>query len=355
MRNLKKDFYEILGLTKGADEQAIKKAYRKLAKKYHPDTNEGDKDAAQKFREVSEAYEILSDPEKKKLYDLYGMAAFDEGAMYENARRKQDANGGRWQQWSGGPGTNGRRWHWASGNFSDENAPHDDFMHDSFMYGNFENAGERSGWFHDIFQGMRFGRQGKGAAYEGFSSRSSKDLHADLTVSFREAALGCEKTFSIDTPGPTKISVHIPAGIEEGKTLRLKGKGLTDGQDGRPGDLLLQIHIEADPVYERQGKDVYTSAQIPFTTAVLGGKVKMHTLHGTVECHIPAGTQSGSKIRLKNKGIVSMKNKNEYGDEYITIQIQVPKTPSAEELDLIRELADLQQASHKRNSRRAAS
>lgn len=317
---MKRDFYEVLGLSKGADDKVIKRAYHKLAKKYHPDTNQGDSNAEQKFKEVSEAYEILSNPEKKKLYDAYGMAAFDETAsnFYKNnANRASDFN--NWHHFSSGNGF-GNSYTYTSSSSEDM----DDILKN--IFGGFQST---SG----AFNGSRHGFSAND--FMNRSSAATPDSHAEITISLYDSAFGADKRIRLDGQA-SDLQVHIPAGINDKQILRLKGKG-----PGGKSDLLLKVNILPDSTYERKGQDIYTSTQIPFATAALGGRVKMHTLYGNVECRIPAGTQSGSKIRLKNKGIVSMKNKNSYGDEYVTILIQVPRSLSPEEKQLIQQLADI--------------
>lgn len=312
----KRDYYEVLGISRDADPAAIKKAYRKLAKKYHPDTNSSDASAEQKFKEVSEAYAVLSDPEKKKLYDQYGHAAFDQNGAptgepggYQGFHDFRDFGGAQ------GKGGSYQEFHF-HGNMDD-------------MFG---------GMFGDFFQNQHTsgaGASGRHSFYRDFGGstygRKGEDLHADVTVSFEEAAFGCEKTISLQHPDGTQSSlrVKIPAGIDTGKTIRLRGKGMPgNGQD--PGDLLLQVTVREKKGYERKGQDVYTTIQIPYATAVLGGETKVSTLYGDVICKIKEGTRSGSKIRLKGKGIVSMKNANAHGDHYATVQIEVPQHLSAE-------------------------
>ena len=267
----KKDYYDVLGISRSADEKEIKRAYRKLAKKYHPDTNPGDKQAEQKFKEITEAYNVLSDAEKKKLYDQYGFAAFEEGF------------GSR----TGGFG------------------------------------GDMGDIFEDIFGDM---------FHRGFRQKGA-DAHADISISFDEAVFGCDKVLQLrDENGKvSSLQVHIPAGIDEGQCVRLKGQGGAGVGGADAGNLLLKIHIYPKPGYERKGNDVYVTVNIPYTTAVLGGEAVVPTLTGKVSCKIAAGTQSGSKIRLKGKGITSMKNPAYRGDEYIVIQIEVPKHLTPEE------------------------
>ncbi|MCI5903020.1 MAG: DnaJ domain-containing protein [Blautia sp.] len=276
----KKDYYEILGLNKDADEKEIKKAYRKLAKQYHPDTNQGDREAELRFREITEAYEVLSDPEKRKQYDSGGETGSEENM--------------------------------------------DDFFSDLF--------GRHSG----------FGR----SFYSGFSrgGRMENDIHADITISLEESVFGCDKMLRLETASAQTgvVQVHIPAGIDEEQSIRLNGKGRAGMWGEPPGDLLLRVHIRDHPVYNRKGQDIYTTIRIPYTTAVLGGSTTVHTLYGDVECQIPAGIQPGNRIRLKNKGVVSMKNSHVYGDEYVTVQIQVPRHPSYEEKQILQKLAAVQ-------------
>ena len=292
----KRDYYEVLGVNREAEEGAIKKAYRKLAKKYHPDTNAGNAQAEQRFKEITEAYTVLSDPKKRKLYDQFGHAAFDgsgpqEGAYYRNAGNT--GNGGY------------REYHFEGGDMDD-------------IFGDI---------FGDMFHGKNSGGFGKrGFGGREFSGRGS-DVEADVAVSFDEAVFGGDKVIHLrgQDGNVQSLQVHIPAGIETGKTIRLRGKGNPGINGGGSGDLLLRVTVGEKPGYERKGRDIYTTVQIPYTTAVFGGEARVKTIHGEVICKIREGTQSGSKIRLRGKGVVSMKNPSQYGDQYVTVQIQVPR------------------------------
>lgn len=327
----KRDYYDVLGVSRSASASEIKKAYRKLAKKYHPDTNAGNKEAEQKFKEVTEAYNVLSDEEKKKMYDQFGHAAFDgsapNGAYQGNAGNYGSGFGGSY-----------------SGAYQDANGAYHEYhfnssdMGDIFddMFGNI---------FHGDESGKGFGgfRSGSTGGFKGFGSGGSKgfggqyyqnapqkgsDIHADVTVGFDEAAFGCDKIITLQNPSngsSQSLKVHIPAGIDTGKSVRLRGKGQPGFQGGEAGDLFLKVTVANKPGYERKGLDVYTTIQIPYTTAVFGGEARVHTLYGDVMCKIKEGTQSGSKIRLRGKGIVSMKNASVHGDQYVTVEIQVPK------------------------------
>ena len=312
----KRDYYETLGVNKSADKEAIKRAYRKLAKKYHPDTNAGDAHAEEMFKDVTEAYNVLSDEKKRKLYDEFGFAGLQEGFSEEAAR--QAAQGG-----FGGFGGNGS----FSGSYSSNGGP---FTHQEF---HFENG---SGEMDDIFSMFGDMFSHGGSARGRSSSRKGSDVMADLTISFDEAVFGCEKSISLQDPSTGKVSnlsIHIPAGIESGKTVRLKGQGNPGRNGGAAGDVLLNVNVTPSREFERKGQNVYSTIRVPFTTAALGGKARVHTLYGDVECSIKAGTQGGSKIRLKGKGISSMKNPSVKGDQYVTVEISVPRrlTPRAKE------------------------
>lgn len=299
----KRDYYETLGVNKSADKEAIKRAYRKLAKKYHPDTNAGNPHAEEMFKDVTEAYNVLSDEKKRKLYDEFGFAGLQEGFSEEAARQA------------------------AQGGFGGFGEP---FTHQEF---HFENG---SGDMDDIFSMFGDMFSHGGSARGRSSSRKGSDVMADLTIPFDEAVFGCEKSISLQDPSTGKVSnlsIHIPAGIESGKTVRLKGQGNPGRNGGAAGDVLLNVNVTPSREFERKGQNVYSTIRVPFTTAALGGKARVHTLYGDVECSIKAGTQGGSKIRLKGKGISSMKNPSVKGDQYVTVEISVPRrlTPRAKE------------------------
>ena len=310
----KRDYYEVLGIGRNADAKEIKKAYRKLAKKYHPDMNPGDKQAEQKFKEVTEAYNVLSDTEKKKLYDQYGFAAFEEGGNPYSA---------------GGQDAAGNGFHGGFGGFD---------------FGQGGNGGYHV--YHFENGNMGFHSQGD---FGGFGGRSTQakgsDLHSEVNISFEDAAFGCDKMLRLSDPSGSgavqTLKVHIPAGIEDGKSIRLKGKGNPGFGGGPAGDLLLQVHVASKAGFERKGMDVYTTMEIPFTTAVFGGEAKVSTLYGDVICKIPEGAQTGRKIRLRGKGIVSMKNPSVHGDQYVTIRIQVPQDLSPQAKEKLREFQQI--------------
>ena len=354
----KRDYYEVLGISKGADESAIKKAYRKLAKKYHPDTNSGNTQAEQKFKEITEAYSILSDPEKRKLYDQFGHRAFDGGAAGDYGPFERNgaygysdfgANG------SGayGPGSGYQSWHF-------EGSGAEDMFGDIFedLFGrNFGGSGSNSGFsgtgrFSGDSGGPGFGGSSGSRSYyyeNGFGGGSFKqgrgfdkkgqDLNAEFSVSFNDAAFGCEKVIQLKDVhgGVSSLQVHIPAGIDEGRSIRLRGKGMPGRNGGTAGDLLIKVHVGERADFKRKGMDVYSTIQIPFTTAVFGGEVTIPTLKGQVRCKIKPGTQSGTKIRLKGKGIVSMNDPALFGDQYAKVEIQVPQYLSREAQEKLKE------------------
>ena len=338
----RKDYYKILGIDKNADENTIKKAYRKLAKKYHPDTNAGNAQAAEKFKQITEAYSVLSDPEKKKMYDQFGSADYQGGQGPFGG-----ANGGY------------QEFHFDGGDMDDilKNIFGGGFSGRSAGAGGGSRSYHFGGGFGDGFSG---GNSGFGDGFSGtgrsFGCRGS-DLHADITVSFDEAALGGDKVINLSDPsaqGRTQsLQVHIPAGIDDGQSIRLRGKGQM-GRNGQAGDLLLKVKIAEKPGFERKGMDVYTTTEIPFTTAIFGGEAKVSTLYGDVVVKIPEGTRAGKKIRLRGKGIVSMQNSSVHGDQYVTVQIQIPTDLSMEAKAKLREFQQIYQKDQRRRKGSAA-
>lgn len=303
----KRDLYEVLGISKNADEKMIKKAYRKLAKKYHPDMNPGDKTAEAKFKEATDAYNILSDPEKRKLYDQYGHAAFDGTGAESEFYKNYGGNHGGYQE------------------FHFEGGDGDDIFGD--IFGSMFGGGK--GFHRSSFHQSGFGSGG----FSGGSFRQKgSDAHADITISFDDAVTGCDKVINLqDEHGRTQsLKVHIPAGIDTGKSVRLRGKGNPGIGGGEAGDLFLRVTVTEKTGFERKGNDVYTTVNVPFSTAVCGGEAVIKTLYGNVICKIREGTQSGSKIRLRGKGMPLMKNPSQKGDQYAVVQIQVPKNVSPE-------------------------
>ncbi len=332
----RKDCYEILGISRNADEAAIKKAYRKLAKKYHPDTNPGNSKAEEHFKEVSEAYNILNDKEKKKLYDQYGYDAFDDSG---NPRPEE------WFKYGGGP-------------FRQAGGDNDNFQYREFHF-NPGGGGQGDVDLDDLF-GSFFGGQ-SGAYYSGRNgfggfngfrgqtggrqrqtfSQKGQDVHAQIQIALREAATGCDRMieYTDHTGASQTLKVHIPAGIASGGKVRLAGKGYPGKNGGKAGDLLLEVELAEDPVFERKGKDIYSTVRVPYSTLILGGQVTVDTLHGPVNCKIREGTRAGSKIRLKGKGMPALKKKDKTGDQYVTVEVLMPAKVSEETKRKLRECA----------------
>ena len=359
MAEQKRDYYEILGVDRGADDASIKKAYRQLAKKYHPDANPGDKEAEQKFKEASEAYAVLSDPEKRKQYDQFGHAAFEQGG-------------------AGGPG-----------GFDFSGMDMGDIFGD--IFGDFFGGGSRR---RDTTAPM------KGA-----------NLRAAVHVTFEEAAFGCEKEIELtlkdeckkcggtgakpgtqpetcskcggkgkvvysqqslfgmvqnvmtcpDCNGTGKvikekcpdcrgtgyiasrkrIKVTIPAGIDNGQSVRIRGKGEPGVNGGPRGDLLVEVIVRPHAFLQREGMNLFSTAPISFAQAALGGEVRISTIDGDVLYNVKPGTQTDTRIRLKGKGIPSLRNKNTRGDHYVTLIVQVPDRLSNEAKEALRKFDSL--------------
>lgn len=353
MAEQKRDYYEVLGVDRNADDAALKKAYRALAKKYHPDTNPGDKEAEKKFKEASEAYAILSDSEKRRKYDQFGHAAFE----------------------GGGAGAGG-------------------FDFSSMDFGDI---------FGDIF----------GDFFGGGSSRRSSNgpmkganVRASVRITFEEAMAGCEKELELNLkdecpdchgtgakPGTSpetcpkcggkgkvmftqqslfgmvqnvqtcpecrgsgkvvkekcskcrgngfvtnrrKISVSIPAGIDNGQSVRIRGKGEPGTNGGSRGDLLVEIIVTNHPIFQRQDMNIFSTAPISFAQAALGGEIRISTIDGDVLYNVKPGTQTDTRIRLKGKGVPSLRNKEIRGDQYVTLVVQVPTNLNAEAKEALR-------------------
>ena len=362
MAETKRDYYEVLGVPKDADEAALKKAYRVLAKKYHPDANPGDKEAEAKFKEASEAYSVLSDPEKRRKYDQFGHAAFEGGA--------------------GGAGG----------------------------YGGFDfNGADMGDIFGDIF-GDFFG--GGRSAYGRSSNGPMRgaNLRTGVRITFEEAIFGCEKEIELTLkdecpkchgtgakPGTSpvtcpkcngkgkivytqqsffgqvqkvqtcpdcrgtgkivkekcpdcygtgyisskkKIQVKIPAGIDNGQSIRIAGKGEPGTNGGERGDLLVEVTVSRSPVFMRQETSIFSTVPISFATAALGGPIKIKTVDGEVEYEVKPGTQTDTKVRLRGKGVPSLRNKNIRGDHYVTLVVTVPEKLTEEQKEALKRFDD---------------
>ena len=356
MAENKRDYYEVLGVDRGADEATIKKAYRQLAKKYHPDMNPGDKEAEKKFKEASEAYAVLSDAEKRRQYDQFGHAAFEQG----------------------GGGAGG--------------------------FGGFDfNSGDMGDIFGDIF-GDLFGGGRSRRANNG--PMKGANVRTAVRITFEEAVFGCEKQLDLNLkdecttchgtgakPGTSpetcpkcggkgqivytqqslfgtvrnvqtcpdcngsgkivkekcadchgsgyitnrkKIAVTIPAGIDNGQSIRIREKGEPGVNGGPRGDLLVEVQVERHLIFQRQDMNIYSTAPVTFAQAALGGQIHITTVDGDMAYDIKPGTQTDTKIRLKGKGVPSLRNKNIRGDHYVTLVVQVPTKLNEEAKEYLR-------------------
>jgi len=324
-----KDYYKILGVSKNADPKEIKSAYRKLARKYHPDVNPGDKSAESKFKEISEAYEILSDPEKRAQYDAIG----EQWRQYSQAGSRARAGAG---PFGGGPG-----------GFEVE----------------FGGAGGLQDILESLFGGMR-GRSARAPA-------RGEDIEYGIDLTLEEAARGVRRSLTVRTEDvctrcagtgmqsdsrgfnlnaacsecrgtgrvsrPRQVEVTIPAGVAEGQRIRLAGQGAA-GADGKRGDLYLLVRVKPHPAFHREGRDLYVDVPVPFTVAALGGEADVRTLDGDRVLAIPPGVQSGQKLRIAGAGMPAARGKPA-GDLYARVKVTVPKDLSARERELLRDLA----------------
>jgi curved DNA-binding protein len=309
------DYYKTLGVEKGADPEAIKKAYRKLALKFHPDRNPGNREAEEKFKKISEAYAVLSDTEKRKQYDSFGSDQFSRRYSQEDIFRNFDLNEILRDFGFGGAGGNERV---------------------------FRGAGRRGGYtfrtggdpLRDLF--------GQGQPhYE--APQKGEDLHYNLSITLEESVSGAEKKLAIQQDLEVhEISVRIPAGISTGKKLRLAGKGHPGIHGGPAGDLYLNITILPHPIFARDGSDIYIEKAVSFTQAVLGSSIEVPMIDGTTKrIKVPAGTQSGTKIRMKGYGVPGLKGSgSSKGDQFVKISIEVPRKINEKQLQLIKKLAE---------------
>ncbi|MBI5557753.1 MAG: DnaJ domain-containing protein [Deltaproteobacteria bacterium] len=307
------DYYKILGVTKNASTDEIKKAYRKMALKYHPDRNQGNKESEEKFKEANEAYAVLSDAEKRKQYDTFGSTGFQQRYSQEDIFRNSDL-GSILREF--GINLGGRGGGFSSGGFRTT----------------FSGGGGAP--FDDIFS-----QGGRAQGFRGQQTVKGQDLSLELSVSLEEVLTGVEKTISLGRGGE-KVSVKIPAGIESGRKMRVAGKGSPSPTGGPPGDLYLHIKVAPHPVFAREGDNLVIERQIPFSAAVLGTEIDVPTLNGKqFKVKVPAGIQPQSKLRLKGHGLPAGPH-GAIGDVLVKIVIEVPKKVTKDQKKLLHELAE---------------
>ncbi|MDY0930825.1 J domain-containing protein [Chryseobacterium sp. CFBP8996] len=297
------DYYKILGVDKSATQDDIKKAYRKQARKLHPDLNPNDKEAEKKFKELNEANEVLSNPENRAKYDKYG-ENWKHGEEYEKAQQQQR------QQYQGGN---------YGGGFSGAD------------FGEGED-------FSDFFQSM-FGGAGGGSNRSSRGSASGKfkgqDVHAELNLNLKDAATTHQQTFDINGK---KVRITIPAGVYDGQQIKLKGHGSPGINGGPSGDLYITFNINPDSNFERVGDDLKTKVTIDLYTAVLGGEVTVNTLDGSVNLKVKPGTQNGTTVRLKGKGFPVYKKDGHFGDLFATYDVKLPTDLTDKQKELFEQL-----------------
>lgn len=312
-----RDYYQILGVDKNATEKEIKSAYRKLARKYHPDVNQNDAQAETRFKEINEAYEVLGDPDKRKKYDQLGA---NWHRFRQAGGRPEDFN---WEQWMGG-GPGGQRVH--------------------VRYSTPEDLGDLFGGgspFSDFFTSI-FGGMGGAPGSSGFQyqprAQSGQDIEQDVEISLHEAYHGTTRLLS---KNGRRLEVKIPKGAKTGTRVRVRGEGESGYGGAQSGDLYLKVKVAHDPRFERKGDNLYVTVPVDLYTAVLGGEVRVPTMSGEVKLKIPGGSQNGQSFRLRGKGMPKLKNTNEHGDLYAKIEVRLPTKLTDKQRELFEQLRKL--------------
>lgn len=289
------DYYQILGISKNATEKEIKNAYRKQARKFHPDVNPNDQNAQKKFQEVNEANEVLSDPIKRKKYDQFGKD-WKQAGQYESSGPRNSGSGR----------TSGRQQGY-SGDFGESD-------------------------FSDFFSSM-FGGSARQTNLKG------QDFNAELRLNLRDVYTSQQRTITVNGKN---IRLTIPAGVENGQIIKIKGHGAPGRNGGPNGDLFLTFLINEDPEFKRKGNDLYKNSEIDLYTAILGDEIQIDTLSGKVKLKVKPGTQNGTKVKLKGKGFPVYKNESMFGDLYISYSVKIPSDLTDKEKELFNELRNLQ-------------
>jgi curved DNA-binding protein len=287
------DYYKVLGVSEKASGKEIKSAYRKLARKYHPDLNPDDPQAERKFKQVNEAHEVLSDPEKRKKYDQYGKD-WQHAEEFEKARKSRQQAGGY-------------------GQYTYSSGPESDF----------------SDFFESMFGGFSSGRSRGSRGFRG------QDLNASLELDLREVYRTHKRTLTV---GDKNIRITIPAGIEDGQTIRIKGYGGPGINGGPGGDLYITFHLTNNTGFRRKGTDLYKTVDLPLTTAILGGELTVDTFDGKAKLKVKPLTRNNTRVKLKGKGFPVYKKDGQFGDLYVTYQIATPTELTAEQKKLFESL-----------------
>jgi len=303
-----RDYYEVLGVSRGASDDEIKKSYRRLAKQYHPDVNKGDETAEERFKDISEAYNVLSDKEQRKKYDMFGQSGMGG----------QPGAGFNWQQ-SGAPGAGGQHGNVDFGDLGD-------LFSDLFDMGGVRRGGGTRAQY----------RQQQNPAVNG------RHTYADIDVSFDEAISGTDRSISIKRGDKIEnLKVKIPAGVDNGSKVRVSGKGQPGFGGGKSGDLYLRVHVDTHPDFWREGADIYTEIPITIYDSVLGAKLDVPTVSGKPKVmKVPAGTEGGQKFRISGKGAPVLGKKGKVGDQYVIVNIVPPKKLKADEKKAFEALAE---------------
>ncbi|MCL6511674.1 MAG: J domain-containing protein [Anaerolineae bacterium] len=291
-----KDYYKTLGVDRNADQETIKKAFRKLARQYHPDANKGDKKAEEKFKEINEAYEVLSDPEKRKLYDRMG-SSYREYQRAGGNPRDYD-----WSQWANG------------GNFP-------------FGFGGARRVYEQDIDLGEFIREMFSGQQ---------TVRQPRDFQQGIEITLEEAYHGTSRL--VEKSGQPAIEVKIPRGVKTGSRVRVRGQGGKNAR-GQAGDLYLVIEVKPHPIYERKDDDLYRDVQVDAFTAMLGGEAQVETLAGPIAVKVPPGTSSGKLIRLRGRGMPKLNKPDEFGDLYLRVMVTVPSDLTDAEKEQLAKIA----------------
>jgi curved DNA-binding protein len=299
-----RDYYKVLGVPRGSSADEIKSAYRKLAMQYHPDRNPGDKQAEDSFKEINEAYQVLSDPEKRTRYDQLG----EDYSKWQQNGAPGNYDWGRWSAGRGGP-----------------NVQQVD-LNDLFGDGAF------SDFFRSIFGGAM-----PGQSMRGRSSRGAQSLQQPVSISLKEAFTGTTRTLQT---GSRRVDVKIPAGVRTGTKVRVAGAGPAH-QDGNPSDIYLVMDVAEDPLFERDGDDLHTEGTVDVFTAILGGEVEVKTLSGKVVLTVPAGTQPDQVFRVAGRGMPVMKRPQAAGDLYVHLKVQIPRQLTARQRSLLADAAKI--------------